>query len=381
MAGDHPTTPPRAVHQPGVLPREPPTPEQIRNIEIKRLKAKALRDQRENEARRQHVDSANNLAAGQKRSHATMADRSGPSTLRDARASGGFDPDPSGSNKTVRPLDSIEPARSFAKYVEYDFSKMTDTKGGFLTEQDDPHNRALNVREPVGDDGEKKPAHMTLRDWERLRLLKKLREQRQGPFEPGIGTIQAENKVCRECGSLEVDRKWVDVFNCCVCQLCKDRVPEKYSLLTKTEAKEDYLLTDPELKDEDLLPHLEKPNPHKSTWNNMMLFLRYQVEEYAINKKWGGEDKLDEAFEKRESEKKRRKQEKFKSKLQELKKKTRVEAWRRARKGEEGGEFGDDIRRNGRHVHEWGRPIVNEDTGVGVKKCVDCGMEVEEIEF
>ena len=82
---------------------------------------------------------------------------------------------------------------------------------------------------------------------------------------------------------------------------CKYKFPDKYSLLTKTEAREDYLLTEPELKDPELLPHLEKPNPHKSTWNNMMLFLRYQVEEYALSeRKWGSAEKLDEEYQKRE---------------------------------------------------------------------------------
>ena len=167
-----------------------------------------------------------------------------------------------------------------------------------------------------------------------------------------------------------------------MCHSCKEKYPDKYSLLTKTEAREDYLLTDPELKDAELLPHLERPNPHKSTWNNMMLYLRCQVEEYAFTKKWGSAEQLDAAFEKREEEKKRRKQEKFKSKLQELKKRTRVEAYRRNRAGGGGGgkNFGDDIGKGGKHEHTWGRPVENED-GASVKTCVECGMEVEELEF
>lgn len=115
----------------------------------------------------------------------------------------------------------------------------------------------------------------------------------------------------------------------------------------------------------------------------MMLFLRYQVEEYAFSeKKWGSPEALDEEFEKRESEKKRRKEMKFKSKLEELKKKTRVEAYRRSRQaGGGGGNFGDDLRREKNHIHEWGRAVTDPDTGLTVKKCVDCGMEVEELEF
>jgi len=258
---------------------------------------------------------------------------------------------------------------------------MTDTKGGFLTAEDDPHNRALHA--PSQDE---KPAHMTLKEWERHQLLRSLREQKAGPFEPGLSVLKKEEKdqVCRECGSLEIDWKWADVFGCAVCNGCKEAMAEKYSLLTKTEAKEDYLLTDPELKDAELLPHLERPNPHKASWNNMMLFLRYQVEEYAFGRKWGSAEKLDEEFGRREGEKKRRKEDRFRAKLQELKKKTRVEAYRRGRKdgtgGASGGQFGDEVGNGGRHTHVWGRSVENEE-GTGVKTCVECGMEVEELEF
>lgn len=69
-----------------------------------------------------------------------------------------------------------------------------------------------------------------------------------------------------------------------------------------------------ELRDVEILPHLSKPNPHKATWNNMMLYLREQVEEFAF-KKWGGEEGLDEEYEKRVSLKKKKKDKKFKSKL------------------------------------------------------------------
>ena len=135
----------------------------------------------------------------------------------------------------------IQPARKFKKYVDHDFSKMTDTKGGFLTVEDDPWNKALHAVK----DGEK-PAHMTLKEWERHQLLKGLRNRKEGPFEPSIGMGGKTGKKCRECGSLEIDWQWDDVFGCAVCHGCKEKFPEKYSLLTKTEAKDDYLLTDRE---------------------------------------------------------------------------------------------------------------------------------------
>lgn len=101
-----------------------------------------------------------------------------------------------------------------------------------------------------------------------------------------------------------------------VCNKCKKGKPERYSLLTKTECKEDYFLTEPELKDVDLLPHLLKPNPHASTYSNMMLFLRFQVEEVAW-KKWGGEEGLDAEFARREEMKKRKREAKFEAGLRE----------------------------------------------------------------
>lgn len=253
---------------------------------------------------------------------------------------------------------------------------MTDTKGGFLTVDDDPHNKALHATK----DGDK-PAHMTLKEWERHQLLKSLRNRKEGPYEPGLSVLNDDaNKKCRECGGLEIDYQWQEVFGCAVCGRCKEKFPEKYSLLTKTEAKDDYLLTEPELKDPELLPHMNKPNPHKSHWHDMMLFLRYQVEEYAFTTKWGSSEALDAEFEKREADKKKRKDAKFKSKLLELKKKTRTEAYRKGLKtGAKGGTFGDTIG-GGKHEHEWGRTVENED-GVSVKTCVECGMEIEELEF
>jgi DNA-repair protein complementing XP-A cells len=112
----------------------------------------------------------------------------------------------------------------------------------------------------------------------------------------------------------------------------------------------------------------------------MMLFLRFQVEDYAFSaRKWGSPEALDAEFEKREIDKRKRKEDKFKSKLNDLKKKTRTEAYRRNLKSGQGGKFGDRIG-EGKHEHEWGQTVENEE-GMSVKTCVECGMEVEELEF
>jgi DNA-repair protein complementing XP-A cells len=139
----------------------------------------------------------------------------------------------------------LRPANKFAthQFIEYDLSRMTDTKGGFLSAQDDPHNRVLHAPESRKRDEEPKPAGMSVEEWERIQLLRKLRANQEPALSVLINEKEKKAKSCRECGSLEVDFKWLETFGCAVCKACRDKMPEKYSLLTKTEAREDYLLT------------------------------------------------------------------------------------------------------------------------------------------
>lgn len=169
-----------------------------------------------------------------------------PATSRDGRS-------------PAKPNDADGPApraasKKFARFVDYNFSAMTDTKGGFLSAEDDPFNRSMNNGGSASNGGpgegeEQKPKHMTAAEWERLQLLRKLQRTKAGPFEPGMSALveKEARKVCRECGGLEIDFVWAEVFSCCVCGACKEKFPEKYSLLTKTECREDYLITDGEL--------------------------------------------------------------------------------------------------------------------------------------
>ncbi|KAI0598669.1 XPA protein C-terminus-domain-containing protein [Biscogniauxia sp. FL1348] len=410
------STPPRATGGPSKSTAASPlTPEVTRRIEENRLRAKAIRDQREAAARKAGAPSPSRTPSGfiatdevrlpntRKRAHDAISGavrvRDTPSTSRDGRANGASTPTAGNSSQQQQQADkdgAIRPARKFTKFVDYDFGKMTDTKGGFLSAEDDPWNKAMsgsaasgstNQPGPAGG-ADERPKGMTAQEWERFQLLKKLRRQKAGPFEPGLSALvdEKERKKCRECKSLEIDFVWEEVFGCSICGACKEKYPEKYSLLTKTECKEDYLLTDPELRDEELLPHLSRPNPHKSHWHDMMLFLRYQVEDYAFEKKWGSSEALDVEYERREADKKKRKEAKFREKLLDLKKRTRTDAYRR-QKGKFGStagsgkaKFGDTVASGGKHAHEWGRMIENED-GATVKTCTICGMEVEEMEF
>ncbi|KAK7203435.1 XPA protein C-terminus-domain-containing protein [Myxozyma melibiosi] len=206
---------------------------------------------------------------------------------------------------------------------------------------------------------EKPPNGMTLEEWKE--------KNRKVVYDPPRALNPDDNPKCFECGTFEIDFELFKVFKCRVCRACKNEKPEKYSLLTKTECREDYLLTDPELRSEEDLPHIERPNPHKTTYNNMMLYLRYQVEEFAY-KKWGGEEGLDKEYERRVTLRKDKKDKKFAEKLKQMRQRTRTETWNK-RLNEEA------------HVHTWGAQTMVPGKDLAVRKCTECGMQTEEVVF
>src|ERR1700722_2132886 len=116
-----------------------------------------------------------------------------------------------------------------------------------------------------------------------------------------------------------------------------------------------------ELRDQELLPHLLKANPHKATFANMMLFLRCQVEAFAW-KKWGSPEALDAEYERRTTEKKRKKNMKFEQSLKDLRRRTREVVWQR-RKDEE-------------HKHVYGA-VESVDGSVGKQVCHECGFTID----
>ncbi|KAG8930194.1 hypothetical protein FRC01_003163 [Tulasnella sp. 417] len=303
---DRPQTPPPTASSSRAAAQL--TPEQVKRIEINRLKAKA-RLRATQEASRDNPTSLRN--ANNKRPLTVIpANNTSPTTISVASGSGSGPNKNGGSEQRDDNAPLKRDAKLMGRYLDYDLSKMVDSRGGFL------------VDDKAGVD-----------ERERNRLLARERERMKQNLDP-------------------------------LCNKCKDEFPEKYSLLTKTECKEDYLLTDPELRDQELLPHLLKANPHHATWNNMMLFLRYQVEDFAW-KKWGSPEALDVEYERRANEKRKKKSKKFEDGLKELRRKTREGVWQK-RKDEE-------------HIHDFGEVERDEGEGdgVGVQRCRDCGFEIE----
>jgi len=108
------------------------------------------------------------------------------------------------------------------------------------------------------------------------------------------------------------------------------------------------------------MPHLLRPNPHRPTYSNMMLFLRCQVEEYAFSdRKWGSPEALDAEFERREQEKADKKGKKFAKKLQDLRRKTKTNVWHRRQEAE--------------HTHEF----EDVEGDPGTQRCAGCGFETQ----
>ncbi|KAG1773068.1 thioesterase-like superfamily-domain-containing protein [Suillus occidentalis] len=308
------------------------TPEQIKRIELNRLKAKARQRQREQEA--------------------------GPSSAPNSNQKRPLEVIPAVSTSPTAPKPLRRDSR-LGKYFDYDLSKMVNSKGGFLVEDGKEVDEDSRVKE---------------RERERQRAKQNL--------EPPMYLDPSLNPKCRECQSIDIDYTYKKIFGCLVCNKCKDEYPEKYGLLTKTECKEDYLLTDPELRDRELLPHLLKANPHKSTFANMMLFLRCQVEDFAW-KKWGSPEALDTEWERRTEEKKKKKNKKFEEGLRDLRRRTREGVWQRRKDQEHKHAFG--VMENlgdgmGRQSHEVAVLQPMDDPNQAESSKISTSLELEQIE-
>ena len=290
----------------------------------------------------------------QNRKRAVEILQKGNENHRDARndKGSGVDRDNGSIESKKRRFHASKPMTRKQDYIEYDFSTMKDTRGGFINSDEPPKEFSADSNET------------SFKEWQ-----EKQERKLQVVRDPAPPLDIANAPKCYECNSLEIDHNLYKTFNARVCRKCARKMPEKYSLLTKTECKEDYLLTEPELKDTKLLPHLEKANPHG--FSRMQLFLRFQVEEFAWIK-WGSPEGLDQEWERREAMKLDRRDKKYADKLREMRKNTRAEEY--TRKLRNGFSLGE------RHVHYWSAPLAIPGSSSAVKKrCLDCGLETEEV--
>ncbi|CEP61160.1 DNA repair protein RAD14 LALA0_S02e08064g [Lachancea lanzarotensis] len=260
------------------------------------------------------------------------------------------------STASKRPLDRIRPTVRKQDYIEYDLATMKNSHGGFINADD----------EPSSGDGVQ---NQSLEEWKKAQQERRaLYEDAEPPEHPSLAP------KCTECEiNTELDPLLHDVFKLQVCKACVKAHPEKFSLLTKTECKEDYFLTDPELNDTALFHRFEKPNPHSGTFARMQLFVRCQVEEFSYNK-WGSAEGLDSEWQRREEGKAQRREKKYKEKMKQMRIKTRAQEYTRKLL---------DRKHGKEHIHEFSAAVgggTNEE-GLQIlkRRCQSCGMETEEI--
>ncbi|XP_069633827.1 DNA repair protein complementing XP-A cells isoform X2 [Haliaeetus albicilla] len=135
---------------------------------------------------------------------------------------------------------------------------------------------------------------------------------------------------------------------------------DKHKLITRTEAKEEYLLKDCDLdKREPVLRFIVKKNPHNSRWGDMKLYLKLQVIKRSLEV-WGSEESLQKAKELRRDSREKMKQKKFDKKVKELRRAMRSSLWKKEASI---------------HEHEYGAE-ENIDEDVYKKICTVCGHEL-----
>ncbi|XP_049291538.1 DNA repair protein complementing XP-A cells homolog [Anopheles funestus] len=129
--------------------------------------------------------------------------------------------------------------------------------------------------------------------------------------------VPIEYDECLECGDRFADSYLFNTFNYSVCDACRE--PDgQHSLITRTEAKQQYLLKDCDLdRREPALKYISRKNPHNVRWGEMKLYLHLQIEQRALEI-WGSEEKLMREKEEREEKREILKVKKYNKRLKEL---------------------------------------------------------------
>lgn len=165
---------------------------------------------------------------------------------------------------------------------------------------------------------------------------------------------------CKDCDKEFNESYLLEKFDLPVCNNCHDP-KDKHSLITKTTAKEEYLLRDHDLeKREPPLKFIIKKNPHNIRWGEMKLYLHLQIEKRALEV-WESEEKLIEEKEQRDVKRQETKVKRFNKNFKQLKMGVRSSDFDRTKKAS--------------HVHKFGTDTYNEDTDEYTHECVECGYE------
>ncbi|KAJ8272024.1 hypothetical protein COCON_G00108830 [Conger conger] len=173
--------------------------------------------------------------------------------------------------------------------------------------------------------------------------------------------METDYLICDDCNKPFMDSYLSNSFDLSVCDNCRDN-EEKHKLISRTEAKKQYLLKDCDLdKREPILKFTLRKNPHNPQWGDMKLYLKLQVVRRSMEV-WGSQEALEEAKECREESRETQKQKKFNKKVKELRRAVRSSLWRKDTSA---------------HQHEYGpEELLDEEEDTYRKVCSTCGHQL-----
>ncbi|XP_015783093.1 DNA repair protein complementing XP-A cells homolog [Tetranychus urticae] len=162
--------------------------------------------------------------------------------------------------------------------------------------------------------------------------------------------------TCTECKKKFIESFLKTNFDYNVCNACRDP-KDKHSLITRTEAKNEYLLKDCDLdKREPPLRFIAKKNPNPLARGDMRLYLHIQVEERALEV-WESEEALIAEKEKRSGKRKDRQKKDYDKKMKTLRMEVRSSLYKR---------------KPSAHIHEYGEEKYIESEDMYEKTCKTC---------
>ncbi|VDM32754.1 unnamed protein product [Hydatigera taeniaeformis] len=166
-----------------------------------------------------------------------------------------------------------------------------------------------------------------------------------------------EKPVCDECLREFDDSYLLSNFDCQVCDGCRD--PKGiHTLITRSTAKERYLLTDVDLDvREPPLRRIYKKNPRNSSWGDMQLFLEAQVAARSLEI-WSSEEKVEAERTSRVVKRERTKLRGFQKRVKELRIQVRSSLY---------------SKKSVPHEHTFGPEVYDEKTDTYLKSCTSCG--------
>lgn len=224
------------------------------------------------------------------------------------------------------------------KYNELNLTNNHDTGGGFFLDSDTKDKQQLPLVPSSSTDSDK----------------------------PVILLDTRENE-CDECNDNFSNSFLLSNYGETICDNCKD-LKITHKLITRTEAKNEYLLSDVDLdKREPPLKFILKKNPREYARSYMKLYLKLQVEERALEV-WESEEKLEEERQKRVGKREDRKRKQFSKQMKDLRMSARSSYYEK--------------RLNRGHEHEYGpeKPFDDPEDPGGeyyIQTCKTCGIDTK----